>query len=121
MSREKWGIRSETHCAPRVVGDESSRWSIGTPSTWYALKDPVCLTNAARCTPVNLFARVEQGLMDVLGGDIGYGGRITKNPTHPAHTPIGGGQKPSTGLGTSQRPLEILEHSQSLTEVLRRF
>ncbi len=70
----------------------------GSGHIGYALKDPVCLTNAARRTPVNLLARVEQGLMDVLGGDIGYGGRITKNPTHPAHTPIWGDSEALYGL-----------------------
>lgn len=56
----------------------------------YALESPVCLTDAARRAPVNLLARIEQGLTDVLGGDVGYGGRITKNPTHTAHMPLWG-------------------------------
>ena len=39
----------------------------------------VRLTDAGHRAPVNLLARIEQGLTDVLDGDIGYGGRITKN------------------------------------------
>lgn len=62
----------------------------------YALSSPVCLTDAGHRAPVNLLARVEQGLTDVLGGDIGYGGRITKNPTNTAHTSIWGKQRLST-------------------------
>lgn len=59
----------------------------------YALEAPVCLTDAGHRAPVNLLARVEQGLTDVLGGDIGYGGRITKGgqecrPLQP-HPPVG--------------------------------
>ncbi|MBZ8176195.1 hypothetical protein GSS88_00020 [Corynebacterium sp. 3HC-13] len=49
----------------------------------YALKNPVCLTNAASRKPVNLLARIETGICDVLGADIGYAGRITKNPITP--------------------------------------
>lgn len=64
----------------------------------YALKSPVCLTDAGHRAPVNLLARVEQGLTDVLGGDIGYGGRITKNPTNPAHMPIWGEAEALYGL-----------------------
>lgn len=64
----------------------------------YALKTPVCLTDAGHRAPVNLLARVEQGLTDVLGGDIGYGGRITKNPTHTAHMPLWGEAEALYGL-----------------------
>ncbi|MBF0809382.1 hypothetical protein E4U03_12325 [Rothia nasimurium] len=64
----------------------------------YALKSPVCLTDAAHRAPVNLLARVEQGLTDVLGGDIGYGGRITKNPIHRAHMPLWGDVEALYGL-----------------------
>ncbi|MDY6050888.1 MAG: replication initiation protein [Rothia sp. (in: high G+C Gram-positive bacteria)] len=64
----------------------------------YALKAPVCLTDAGHRAPVNLLARVEQGLTDVLGGDIGYGGRITKNPTHTAHMPLWGASEALYGL-----------------------
>ncbi|WP_098454941.1 replication initiation protein [Sanguibacter antarcticus] len=48
----------------------------------YALRSPVCLTDAARRPPVNLLARIEHGLVEVLGGDVAYSGRITKNPHH---------------------------------------
>lgn len=64
----------------------------------YALEAPVCLTDAGHRAPVNLLARVEQGLTDVLGGDIGYGGRITKNPTHTAHMPLWGASEALYGL-----------------------
>ena len=47
---------------------------------------------------MNLLARVEQGLTDVLGGDIGYGGRITKNPTQTAHMPLWGASEALYGL-----------------------
>jgi len=48
----------------------------------YALHTPVVLTDAARRAPVNLLARIEHGLVSSLGGDVAYGGRITKNPQH---------------------------------------
>ena len=64
----------------------------------YALNSPVCLTDAGHRAPVNLLARVEQGLTDVLGGDVGYGGRITKNPTNVAHTSIWGEAEALYGL-----------------------
>jgi len=54
----------------------------------YTLAAPVCLTDAAHRAPVNLLARIEQGLCAVLDGDIAYGGRITKNPTHHDHLPL---------------------------------
>lgn len=55
----------------------------GTGHIGYALTAPVCLTDAARRKPVNLLARVEVGLRDVLGGDIAYTGRFMKNPVTP--------------------------------------
>lgn len=78
-----------------LVGLPQPSWVAMNPHTRsghivYALESPVCLTDAARRAPVNLLARIEQGLTDVLGGDIGYGGRITKNPTHTAHMPLWG-------------------------------
>ncbi|QRZ60776.1 replication initiation protein [Rothia sp. ZJ932] len=48
----------------------------------------MCLTDAGHRAPVNLLARVKQGLTDILGGVISYGGRITKNPTNTAHMPL---------------------------------
>lgn len=59
----------------------------------YALNSPVCLTDAGHRAPVNLLARVEQGLTDVLGGDVGYGGRITKTPQTRLIRPSGAKQK----------------------------
>lgn len=56
----------------------------------YALAAPVCLTDAGRRAPVNLLARIESGLCSVLGGDVAYAARITKNPTHQDHLPIWG-------------------------------
>lgn len=64
----------------------------------FALKSPVCMTDAARRAPVNKLARIEQGLTDVLGGDVAYGGRITKNPHHRSHQARWGTQDASYGL-----------------------
>ncbi|MFE6229411.1 replication initiation protein [Cellulosimicrobium sp. NPDC057862] len=61
----------------------------------YALRRPVILTDAANRAPVNLLARVEHGLVDVLGGDVAYAGRITKNPQHSTHVTVWG---PTTAL-----------------------
>lgn len=86
-----------------LVGLPQPSWVAMNPHTRsghivYALASPVCLTDAGRRAPVNLLARVEQGLTDILGGDIGYGGRITKNPTNPAHMPIWGDSEALYGL-----------------------
>lgn len=64
----------------------------------YALKDPVCLTDAARRPPVNLLARVEHGLSTVLDGDPGYSGSLTKNPFHVAHATLWGPAEALYGL-----------------------
>ena len=64
----------------------------------FALKSPVCMTDAARRAPVNKLARIEQGLTDVLGGDVAYGGRITKNPHHRSHQALWGTQEASYSL-----------------------
>lgn len=56
----------------------------------YALKNPVCLTDAARRRPVNLLARIEHGMNTALDGDASYGGRITKNPLNPQHLTLWG-------------------------------
>ena len=52
----------------------------------WALRDPVCLTDASRRAPVNLLARVEAGLRRAVHADSSYGGRITKNPLNTHHT-----------------------------------
>jgi len=65
----------------------------------YALASPVCLTDAASRRPVNLLARIEHGLCTVLGGDVHYGGRITKNPHHvQQHQALWGPQEAVYGL-----------------------
>ena len=56
----------------------------------WALRDPVCLTDASRRAPVNLLARVEAGLRRAVHADSSYGGRITKNPLNTRHTTTGG-------------------------------
>ena len=64
----------------------------------YALGCPVCLTDAGRRRPVNLLARIEAGMRDVLGGDVGYTGYITKNPLHSDHLTLWGPQTAVYGL-----------------------
>lgn len=73
---------------PEMVGLPAASWAVrrddsGTGHIGYALTAPVCLTDAGRRRPVNLLARIEVGLRDVLGGDVGYAGRFTKNPITP--------------------------------------
>ncbi|WP_420830339.1 replication initiation protein [Corynebacterium uropygiale] len=63
----------------------------------YGLANPVCVTDAASRRPVNLLARIETGLCDILGGDIGYAGKIMKTPSHPLM-----GNTPSGGLGEGE-------------------
>lgn len=64
----------------------------------YALGCPVCLTDAGRRRPVNLLARIEAGMRDVLGGDVGYTGYITKNPLHTDHLTLWGPDTAVYGL-----------------------
>lgn len=66
---ESWAVRT--------------RNAIGSGHIGYALATPVVLTDAAHRRPINLLARVEWGLRDVLGGDTAYAGRIMKNPVSP--------------------------------------
>jgi hypothetical protein len=74
----------------------------------YALDSPVTLTDAARRRPINLLARIEQGLTDVLGGDVAYGGRITKNPYHGDHRAIWGDIDTTYGLRELASALDAL-------------
>jgi hypothetical protein len=57
----------------------------GDGAIGYGLRDPVCVTDAARRKPMNLLARIEAGLVDALEGDPAYTGYMTKNPTHDMH------------------------------------
>ena len=52
----------------------------------WALRDPVCLTDASSRALVNLLARAEAGLRRAVHADSSYGGRITKNPLNTRHT-----------------------------------
>lgn len=52
---ESWAVRT--------------RNAIGSGHIGYALATPVVLTDAAHRRPINLLARVEWGVRDVLGGD----------------------------------------------------
>lgn len=62
----------------------------GTGHIVYGLASPVCLTDSAHRRPINLLARIEQGLTTVLDGDPAYGGRITKNPLVAPHVTLWG-------------------------------
>lgn len=88
---------SEADHAADLAGLPEPSWITMNPHTRsghiaYALAAPVCLTDSARRKPVNLLARIEQGLTDVLAGDVSYAGRITKNPVHRQHLPVWGEQ-----------------------------
>ncbi|MFD3464746.1 replication initiation protein [Nocardia fluminea] len=74
----------------------------------YALATPVIMTDAARRAPVNLLARIEAGLNDVLAGDVAYGCRITKNPQHTDHLTLWGPDYAVYQLKDLARPLDEL-------------
>ncbi|MGI4894120.1 MAG: replication initiation protein [Janthinobacterium lividum] len=64
-------------------------WVAETPASGrghvgWVLQSPVCRTDAARLAPMQLLARIEDGCRRSLGGDVGYTGLLTKNPTHPS-------------------------------------
>ena len=94
---------SEADQVADLVGLPQPSWVTLNPHTRsghiaYALAAPVCLTDSARRKPINLLARIEQGLVDVLGGDVGYAGRVTKNPVHRQHMPLWGEETALYGL-----------------------
>lgn len=86
---------TDTDMAADLVGLPEPTYTALNPLTntghvVFGLKDPVCLTDAARRRPINLLARIEHGLNEVLEGDSSYGGRITKNPLHEEHQTLWG-------------------------------
>lgn len=83
---------------------------VGTGHIAYALAAPVCLTDAASRRPVNLLARIETGVRDVLGGDTSYTGRIMKNPCsiQENHDTLWGEELPTYGLHDLAKALEEL-------------
>lgn len=74
----------------------------------YAIGEPICLSNAARRAPVNLMARIEAGLDSILGGDVAYGRRITKNPRHEDHLTLWGPEHAVYRLKDLADPIEEL-------------
>lgn len=89
---------------PGLLGLPVPSWTALNPHTRgghivYALGAPVCLSDAGNRRPVNLLARVEAGLTNVLGGDPAFAGRITKNPAClTAHLPLWGPTEAVYGL-----------------------
>lgn len=60
-----------------VAQSPSGRAHIG----WW-LAAPVCRTDSGRLQPLRFAQRVEAGLRTSVGGDLAYGGQLTKNPIH---------------------------------------
>lgn len=88
---------SDTDLAADLAGLPAPTYIASNPHTGtghivYGLSSPVCLTDAAHRRPINLLARIEQGLTTVLDGDPAYGGRITKNPLVAPHVTLWGDQ-----------------------------
>lgn len=96
LPRESWAVRTNN--------------LIGSGHIGYALKTPVILTDAARRRPINLLSRIETGLIDVLGADISYSGRITKNPLieDENQTTLWQEEFPTYGLRELADPLDKL-------------
>lgn len=70
------------HCpAPNF---EVSNPKNGHSHLFYGLAAPVTRTDAARPKPLRFLAAIEYALRDVLRGDSGYAGLISKNPLHPS-------------------------------------
>src|SRR5699024_979610 len=53
---------------------------------WW-LSDPVCRSDYAALKPLRYAARVQAGLVKLLGADPAFTGFITRNPTFPALAP----------------------------------
>lgn len=53
---------------------------------WW-LSDPVCRSDYAALKPLRYAARVQEGLVKLLGADPAFTGFITRNPTFPALAP----------------------------------
>lgn len=60
----------------------------------YALRHPVCKTDAARLKPLSYLARIERGMRDRLEADRAYTGLITKNPLNTHWRTIWGDNEP---------------------------
>lgn len=56
----------------------------GHAHLFYGLAVPVTRTSAARAKPLRYLAAVEFALREVVGGDLAYGGLVSKNPLHPS-------------------------------------
>ena len=63
----------------------------GHAHTCYALDAPVLMGDRDRKAPMRYLAAVEGGLTARIEADIGYGGLITKNPTHRHWRTLTGG------------------------------
>ena len=86
---------TDTDLAADLAGLPQPTYVASNPHTGaghivYGLTTPVCLTDAAHRRPINLLARIEQGLTTALDGDPAYGGRITKNPLVAPHVTLWG-------------------------------
>lgn len=60
----------------------------GHAHLFYGLAMPVTRTDLAKAKPLRYLAAVEWALRDLLGGDQGYTGLISKNPLHASWTVI---------------------------------
>jgi hypothetical protein len=60
----------------------------GHSHLFYGLAVPVVRTDLAHAKPLRYLASVEYALRQVLGGDFGYTGMISKNPLHASWTLI---------------------------------
>jgi hypothetical protein len=58
----------------------------GHAHLFYGLAVPVTRTSVARAKPLRYLAAVEYALRETLGGDLAYGGLVSKNPLHPSWT-----------------------------------
>jgi hypothetical protein len=66
---------------PSLIVQNSSN---GHAHYLYALKTPVCRTQAGRVAPLRYLAAIESGMTEKLGADVGYSGLICKTPNHTA-------------------------------------
>ncbi|WP_347307502.1 replication initiation protein [Corynebacterium sp. SA-MJD20WY100] len=70
--------RPHEHPDPSWVIETSRGAHVG----WW-LSDPVCRSEVAELKPLRYAARVQEGLVRLLGADPAFAGFITRNPTYP--------------------------------------